>query len=64
MHSFLVLLGEETSALLEQYYTNEAQELTLTEYNPFIWHGRCMAGIPGIRIADCHRDGNCNCAES
>lgn len=27
------VLGEETSALLEQYYTNEAQELTLTEYN-------------------------------
>ena len=27
------VLGEETSVLLEQYYTNEAQELTLTEYN-------------------------------
>ena len=27
------VLGGETSALLEQYYTNEAQELTLTEYN-------------------------------
>ena len=27
------VLGEETSALLEQYYTNEVQELTLTEYN-------------------------------
>ena len=27
------VLGEKTSALLEQYYTNEAQELTLTEYN-------------------------------
>ena len=27
------VLGEKTSVLLGQYYTNEAQELTLTEYN-------------------------------
>lgn len=30
---------------------------------PSIWHGRRMAGIPGIRTTDRHRDGNCSCAE-